>query len=301
MSLKESAQIRRYTNKEGVELIRDIVFKNVRFNYTYVSRPRPQTVGGQTTEGRYETNLIIHDPETWQVFEEAFLEIYENAVQNTWRGVRPALDKINVPFAAPKLKEDGTWGDFEEGAIAIIKANNNQAPELFLRLDDGLGLRQATEDDLDDFYSGMIGDAVVSFWVYDKAPHRPRAGIKLFLNGVCKTGVGDPIIFTPGNYNFLEAFSSGEDNAAAFAEKPNLNSLLGKKTMPAQATTPPVQKPVEPTPKPTPQPTPKPTPQPTVLNKGLLQKSEVVEPISVEAEEAPNDLLQKLISKGLTK
>lgn len=226
--LIEKAEIRTYTTKDGEEIIRDIVLKNVTFNYTFVTAPKPKELKGNGET--YETNVIIKSEEVWNTFVEAFNRVYRRAVKNTWKGRTPALDTMNIPFYIPKKDENGEYYPLEEDAIAVLKTKNKQQPELFLR-DEG-PLRVAGEDDINEFYSGMVGDAVISFWAYDSGTG-PKPGIMLFINGVCKVAKGEPLTFVGSNYDFAGAFSDGEDTAAAFKEQ-----KVVKATTPTPATTP---------------------------------------------------------------
>lgn len=317
MDLKQSAEIRTYIDKDGHEQVRDIVLKNVRFNYTWLVSPQEPDSIGKTPN--YSTNLVIHDQETWNTFAAFFGHVYEKAVTDTWGNKRPDYNtpgKMNLPFFVPQPKDDGTWGDFEEGAIAVIKARTTQQPELFIRLG-GEPIRQVqTEEDLEEIYSGMIGDAVITLWAYDSSRGgSPRPGIRAFIVGACKTDHGDPILFNRNNYDLLGAFGGEGSTAAAFTQpktqqpvqvqpqgvsttpnvvppqpqqpaqpKQNLSQLLGGKTgtiTPPKATTPQT-----------------PTP-PTTPN--ILTPNPAVQPIEQEPEAPKANMLQDLINKGLTK
>ena len=322
MSLKQSAQLRTYEDPDtGETIVRDIVLKNVRFNYTYLESPRPKEFRGDGIN--YETNLIIEDSETWDVFAAYYQWVYERAVLNSWKNRRPGFDAMNVPFYVPTLDDKGNHRKFEENAVAIIKTKTNQQPELYIKVEGPL--RKADERDEDQFYSGMIGDAIVSLWAYDKGGQIPKPGIKAYINGVSKTGIGEPVRFNTGNYDMVGAFGDETDveNAdlindafggstvaqptapvaapIATPVAPDLASILGKTTAPAAQ---PVAAPTAPV-------VPVAQPAAPAANPlaGLLTPSATVAPIAAPAAPvaaaqpaaSSNDLLQSLINKGLHK
>ena len=78
-----------------------------------------------------------------------------------------------------------------EADAFVLKTSSKMQPKLFIRDEDDTRAHEVTEEELDDIYAGMIGEAIVSFKAYS---YNGIRGIKAYLNAVCKTGDGQPLV-----------------------------------------------------------------------------------------------------------
>ena len=87
----------------------------------------------------------------------------------------------------------------------MLKTTTNKQPKIHIR-DEGSGLaHEITEDEVDEIYSGMIGEAIIQFSPYN---YLGRKGITCYLNAVCKTGDGTVL---GGVASYVDEFSLGSD------------------------------------------------------------------------------------------
>ena len=212
----QTAELERYTTPEGEERISHLRIKNVRFNYPYLEAPRPSEAGARP---RYDVQLIIENEEVFNVIQEYFNHTYEQGVAKVWAGRRPNVAAMNTPVKAPL--PDDTTGEprlFEENAIVLLSASNSQRPQLALHLP-GEELTAWTEDDIGEFYSGMIGEAVIGFSAYPKSPGgSPKDGIKAWINGALKTGHGEQLFKKLGDTDY---FGLGAAKTSLFNPTPD--------------------------------------------------------------------------------
>lgn len=213
---KQTVELLTYVDPETNETkIRGAHLKNVRFNYTFLAEPRPADLYGDGTS--YDTQLIIENQDVLNTLVEYFNTVYAEAVNTKWNGRRPEYNKMNTPFKVPKLDDEGNRYRYEEEALAIIQTKTNKQPDLFINLNNE-GVRRADENDVDAFYSGMIGEAVINFWPYAKGLG-PKDGIKAFINAVCKTDVGDPYVGAAKD-DYFTVFGGTDEAMQDFIEKP---------------------------------------------------------------------------------
>lgn len=152
---------------------------DVIFSYSYLVSPRPET---DFNPGTYGTELILTDQESVKAVKEYLNEIMEEAKNNTWEGKIPS--KLNLP-----LKKGNEESDLENGRF-VLKTSSKTQPKLFVRTENDTKAREVGENDLDEIYAGMTGEAIVKFRAYS---YNGIKGVKAYLNAVCKTGDGKPL------------------------------------------------------------------------------------------------------------
>jgi len=152
---------------------------DVTFSYSYLVSPRPET---DFSPGTYGSELIIDDMETIKGIKEYLNEVLEEAKSTVWDGKLPK--KLNLPLKKGREDKELEVGKF------ILKTSTKNQPKLFIREEDETRAREVTEENLDEIYAGMIGEAVVKFKAYS---YNGINGVKAYLNAVCKTGTGTPL------------------------------------------------------------------------------------------------------------
>jgi len=164
------------------------------FSYSYLVSPRPET---DFNPGTYGTELIISDQETVKAIKDYLNEVIEEAKTTTWEGKLPK--NLHLP-----LKKGNEENDLEAGNF-VLKTSTKQQPKLFIRAEDDTRAREVTENELDEIYAGMIGEAIVKFRAYS---YNGIKGIKAYLNAVCKTGNGKPLA---KSVSYEDVFSGATD------------------------------------------------------------------------------------------
>ena len=76
MSLKQSAEILYYTNKDGVQEISGVVIRNAQLSYASLTAPRPNLDG---TKLQYTATVLIKDEDTKNVYLDAYNQVYAKA------------------------------------------------------------------------------------------------------------------------------------------------------------------------------------------------------------------------------
>lgn len=153
---------------------------DVTFSYSYLVSPRPEN---DFNPGTYGSELIIDDTETVKGIKDYLNEVIEEAKSTTWDGKLPK--KLNLP-----LKKGNEEKELEKDKF-VLKTSTKQQPKLFIRKDEETRAKEVTEEELDEIYAGMIGEAVVKFKAYS---YNGINGVKAYLNAVCKTGDGNPLV-----------------------------------------------------------------------------------------------------------
>jgi hypothetical protein len=171
--------------------IKSLQVSDVLFSYSYLVTPRPES---DFNAGTYGTELIIRDSETVSSIKKYLQQVIEEARVTTWEGKVPKT--LNLP-----LKAGNEDSDLESGAF-VLKTSSKTQPKLFIRLDHETRAHEVTEEELDEIYAGMVGEAIVTFRAY---AYNGIKGIKAYLNAVCKTANGKPL---SGKVSYEDAFSS---------------------------------------------------------------------------------------------
>jgi hypothetical protein len=171
-----------------------------RFSYSYLIKPRTEDNFGA---GTYGTELIIKDKATIKAIKQYLDEVVRAAIPNVWNNKLPK--SIHMPF-----REGDADNELEAGAYVLKTASKIQ-PKIFIRLDGESKAHEVEEDELDDIYAGMIGEAVFAFSAYN---YNGACGIKAYLNAVCKTGDGEPLaarVDYESEFSLSSEFDDDED------------------------------------------------------------------------------------------
>jgi hypothetical protein len=158
--------------------ITSLKLEDVVFSYSYLVSPRPET---DFSPGTYGTELVITDDETVKAIKTYLNEIIAEAKTTTWEGKMPK--SLNLP-----IKKGNDDKEFEAGAY-VLKTSSKMQPKLYIREEGEERAHVVEEDELDEIYAGMVGEAIVKFKAYT---YNGIKGIKAYLNAVCKTGDGTP-------------------------------------------------------------------------------------------------------------
>lgn len=201
------------TNDPETGRITSLHLQDVIFSYSYLVSPRPET---DFNSGTYGTELVIKDIETVKAVKQYLNEVMEEAKVTTWEGKVPKT--VNLP-----LKKGNEENDLEADAF-VLKTSSKQQPKLFIRPEDSERAHEVAEEELDEIYAGMVGDAIVKFRAYS---YNGVKGIKAYLNAVCKTGDGTPLA---AKTSYEDVFSGPTDFDTAPAPK----KVAPKKVVQAQ-------------------------------------------------------------------
>lgn len=193
--------------------ITSLHLQDVTFSYSYLVSPRPET---DFNPGTYGTELIVKDADTVRAVKDYLNEVMEEAKVTTWENKVPK--QLNIP-----LKIGNVENELEAGAY-IVKTSSKQQPKLFIRPEGSERAHEVTEEELDEIYAGMVGDAIVKFRAYS---YNGIKGIKAYLNAVCKTGDGTPLA---AKTSYEDVFSGPTEFDTAPAPK----KAAPKKVQPAQ-------------------------------------------------------------------
>lgn len=182
------------------------------FRYAFLVNARPES---DFAPGTYGADLIIEDKETKTEIKEYLREVIEEGKNTIWKGKIPKDLHLPVKAVDPE-KESGV----DEEAM-VIKTSTKMQPKLYIRRDSGKAV-EVGEDEIDEIYSGMIGEAIIKFVTYDFKGNR---GVKAYLSAVCKTGNGTPI---GGNTNYEEVFSTETAFDEVMQDKSNAKKKKAK-------------------------------------------------------------------------
>jgi len=167
---------------------------DVMFSYAFLTTVRPET---DFKKGTYGADLIIQDEETLEAVKEYIQEVMESALEDTWEG------KMSKTLYVP-LKKGNEESEVEAGHY-VLKTTTRKQPKLLIRDEETGVAHEITEDEVDDIYSGMIGEAIIQLSAYN---YNGQKGITCYLNAVCKTGDGTPL---GGNVSYENEFSLGSE------------------------------------------------------------------------------------------
>lgn len=174
--------------------IKTLQVQDVVFSYAYLVSPRGEK---DFNPGTYGTELIISDDDTVKAIKEYLNQVIEEAKSTTWDNKIPK--NLNLP-----IRQGNEENEYEKGAI-ILKTSTKNQPKLFIRPEGETRAREVEEEELDEIYSGMVGEAIVKFSAYS---YNGIKGIKAYLNAVCKTGDGESF---ESSISYEDAFSEASD------------------------------------------------------------------------------------------
>lgn len=177
-----------------------IVTGKVRFSYVNVFEPKSVNGG----EEKYSITLLIPktDTVTYQKIMNALNLTLENAISDTFKGVRPANPKFPI-YDGDGVRPSGEpFGDECKGHW-VMAANSYERPEI---VDASLNPILSKSE----FYSGCYGRASLGFYAYNTNGNK---GVGCGLNNLQKLDEGQPL---SGRTTAAEDFGSatGEYGAA---------------------------------------------------------------------------------------
>ena len=217
----------KYTAEGQAESLK---LRNVILNYTFLDSPRPKD---EYNDGLTRTTEVLLDSdEHVQLFTEYFQASYKQAAAKTWGGVQH--QDIFLPYRMPKPHaETGQLSDIEKDTKLIIKTTSGFEVPLYNRDPETLAVTKLEgEDSIGKIYSGVLADIVIKLGAYDNKGAR-KAGLKGFVNSVCRVGIGKPQMQAT-NYADEFAVAGTQANDFAVAGTPNTVTV----TKPAVEATP---------------------------------------------------------------
>lgn len=184
-------------------------------SYAYLVSPRPE---GMLQEGTYGSELIIRDEETIKLIKEYVKEVASNAIKGAWKLVPSA---INRPY------RDGNEDNEREAGAFVLKTSSPKfQPKLLIRNPRTGRATELTEEEKEEFYSGMIVDVDVTFRDWSVGG---KYGVTAYLNAVCKVGDGEPFA-TGGNIEDSFSIDLGFDDEDSFdVEEPKAKPAVKPK------------------------------------------------------------------------
>lgn len=173
-------------------VIKKIRITNAIASYAFLTSPRP--ADSKFKAGQYGTDLIITDEETKALVKEYVKEVATFALKNEWGGKKPA--SLKLPY------HDGDEEKEHEAGHMILSAGAPKIqPKLLIRDPRTGRASELSEEEVDEYYSGMLVDADIVFRAYSVGIN---TGITAYINAVCKVGEGTP--FSAGN-SVVDSFS----------------------------------------------------------------------------------------------
>jgi hypothetical protein len=149
------------------------------FSYAFLTRPRPED---DFKAGYYGADLVIQDEATLKAIKAYIKETMELNLDTKFGG------KIGKNFHIP-LRAGDPEVDIEEGKF-VLKTNTKFQPQVLIVDKITREAREITEDEVDEIYSGMVGEAFIKFKPYS---YNGQKGLSCYLSAVLKTKDGDPL------------------------------------------------------------------------------------------------------------
>lgn len=205
-------------NAEG-DIIR-IRLENVTVSYPYLTSPRPE---GQLKAGSYGAEFIIYDDETKALVKEYTKAVAQKAVTTTWNNMVPS--ELRLPY-----REGDEAAEREEDALVVMSHSPKFQPRLFIRDPQSGRAHELTEDEIDEFYAGMLVDADVTIKPYNfngKPGQNGRTGLTAYIGAVCKVGEGEPFASKEA---LIDSFSSPTEFDTDSTTKTEATKTSTKKT-----------------------------------------------------------------------
>lgn len=203
------------TYVEDSDQIKSLKTSDVIFSYAYLVTPRPE---GSFNPGTYGVELIVEDDETRDEIMEYLKQTIEDGKKNLWKGKIPRDLKLPI--------RDGDDEKEIEAGCLVLKTSSKNKPKLYIRDEEtGRAYEVSSEDDVDEIYSGMIGEAVVTFRSYD---YNGVRGVKAYINAACKTAAGTPL-GSSVSYEDLFSDGSGEFDKPAETTKSSKKKVTSSK------------------------------------------------------------------------
>lgn len=207
-----------------------VITGKVRFSYANVFEPKAQNGG----EEKYSVTLLIpkSDTVTYNNIINALNKTLEEAIPNTFNGVKPAAPKFPI-YDGDGLRPGGEpFGDECRGHW-VITANSKERPEI---VDVACNPIMSKSD----FYSGCYGRASIVFFAYNTNGNK---GVGCGLNNLQKLEDGQPLSGrstaaedfgamqpqsqAPVNQTFGQAPVQPQSNVNPITGQPVINNIYG--------------------------------------------------------------------------
>lgn len=204
----------RVNRDESTGLIKSVQTGRVLFSYAYLTSPRSEQ---DFKPGTFGADLIILDEATEAAIKEYLQEVIAEATPKVWEG---KLGKqFYIPFRAGDEEIDIEAGHY------VLKSTTKRQPRILIRNEYGKA-HEIEEDEIEDIYSGMIGEAIISLRPFN---YNGKKGITCYLSAVCKTEDGTAL---GSNISYAEAFSSSGEFDEEAEEETIPAAKKGKKSAP---------------------------------------------------------------------
>lgn len=170
------AKLNMVTGNDGTS----IRIGEVRFSYCHLFEPH--AMSEEDSNKKYSVSVLIDkdNEETIELVKKAQKAAAEKGRTKLWGGKLPA--KLKMPLRDGD--EDRPDDEVYENCM-FFNASNTRAPKVVYKDPDGLGLMNATEEDV---YSGCYGAVTVNFFPYDSHGNR---GVAASLGNVIKLRDGE--------------------------------------------------------------------------------------------------------------
>ena len=161
-----------------------ITITGVRFSYCNLFQPKAPYNNPQG-EPKYSCTVLVPKTNTAAkaAIDQAVAAAIEAGVSAKWSGIRPPQPAICVHDGDGPRPSDGSAFGEECRGCWVFTASSKQAPFV-------VDAQVQPIIDPTQVYSGMWGNVNVNFFAYNSAG---KKGIGCGLNGVQKTGDGDPL------------------------------------------------------------------------------------------------------------
>jgi hypothetical protein len=179
---------------EETGLIKSLRTGEVLFSYAFLTRPKPE---GDFKAGYYGADLIIEDQDTLEAVKEYIKQEIEVGKQTKFDG------KLGKGFHIP-LRQGDPEVELEEDKF-VLKANTKFQPQVLIKDYAAREVREITEDEVDEIYSGMYGSAVIKIKPYS---YSGQKGVSCYLSSVLKTRDGDPL---GSSMSYIDMFEEDMD------------------------------------------------------------------------------------------
>jgi hypothetical protein len=202
------------TRDKDTNVIKSLKTGDVVFSYAFLTSPRPE---GSLNPGTYGAELIISDEETKKEVMEYLKQMIEDGKKNTWKGKIPK--DLYIPVRDPDEENE-----HEKDALIVLKTSTKIQPKLYIRDPETGRAHNVEEDEEEEIYSGMVGEAIIRMVVVDfKGFH----GIKAYINAACKTADGTPF---GSVINYEDEFSEDAAYGSEFDAVKETKTTKPKKT-----------------------------------------------------------------------
>ena len=189
----------------------------VRLSYEHLSAPyaNPNQPGA---EPKYSTTMLIPkaDVATKAEIDEAIRYVYEQAVENDWKGARPQLRSALI-YDGDGLRNDGSKFGPECAGHWVITASTKRKPQV---VDiSNINCELAPQD----IYSGMYARVTLNFFAFNSNGNK---GVGCGLGNVMKTRDGEPLAGGASAASDFEGIGQSVAPQASAPATPNYGAAM---------------------------------------------------------------------------